>query len=71
MSKQRYFLVPIWKKVFCTRVTPNIGKFKDCNHDLDNAKQPSTALIRDNFVLNCKTEFMENQFESENFRLCI
>lgn len=43
MSKQRYFLVPIWKKLFCTRASPNIGKFEDFSHDLVNAKLPSTA----------------------------
>lgn len=30
----------VWEKVFCTRISPNTGKFKD---DWDNAKQPSTS----------------------------
>lgn len=36
------------------------GKHKDLNQELDNAKQLSSTLIRDNgFFLNNKIEFME------------
>lgn len=60
------------EKLLPTKVSPNIGKFKYFSQDLGNVKQPSAALIRDSFVMNGESEFMENQFEIENFRLlCI
>lgn len=34
------------------------GKHKDLNRELDNAKQLSSALIRDDVFLNHKIEFM-------------
>lgn len=47
-------------------------KFKDFSQDLHDARQLSTALIRDNCLLSSESEFMENQFDSKNFRLlCI
>lgn len=60
------------EKLLLTNVSPNIGKFKYFSQDQGNAKQPSAALIRDSFVMNGESEFMENQFEIENFKLlCI
>lgn len=60
------------EKLLPTKVSPNIGKFKYFYQDSGNAKQPSTALIRDSFVMNGESEFMESQFEIENFKLlCI
>lgn len=35
------------------------GKHKDLNQELDNVKQLSSTLIRDNVFLNHKIEFME------------
>lgn len=35
------------------------GKHKDLNQKLDNVKQLSSTLIRDNVFLNHKIEFME------------